>query len=66
MDYPACSMICAAEALGRLAVGAQAMGLDWRDFLPADQRPDLVPWDAWQTATKLHGKRVWRTTKTTI
>lgn len=63
-DFPACSQQCAAEAFARIVIGAEAYGLDWKDLLPRDQRPDLVPWDAWQAGTRLNGKKHWRKVKT--
>ena len=63
-DFPACSLICAAEILARMENEAVIRGWDLRDYLPQDQRPDEVPWDAWQAATKLHGKNQWRKIRT--
>lgn len=63
-DWPACSQVCAAEAFARMVLGAQARGMDWKSLLPWDQRPDTVPWKAWQAATKLQGKNHWRRTRT--
>ncbi len=61
---PVCSQMCAVEALARVEIGCVVMGLDWRDFLPQDQRPDKVPWPAWEAAMKLNGKAHWRKIKT--
>lgn len=60
INVPACSLQCAGEILLRIMMEATIRGWDWKDYLPDDKRPDQVPWDAWQSATKLHGKKHWR------
>ena len=60
VQSPCCTQACAEGVLTRLEAESKLTGNDWRDRLPADQRPDLIPWDAWQAATRLHGKKQWR------
>lgn len=65
-DEPAvCSLMCAAQVLKDIEHEAKLRGWDWREYLPANRRPDLVPWDAYQAASRLkNGKKAWRRTTT--
>lgn len=51
----ACSIRCGSLIVERLIDA----GADLSALLPGNQRPDLVPWDAWQAATKINGKKQW-------
>lgn len=63
-EAPVCSLVCAAKVLADIEHEAKLRGWDWREYVPSNRRPDLVPWDAWQAATRLKGKGSWRTALT--
>lgn len=56
-DSFACSLQCAQIIMTRVMYIARERGMELRELLPPEWRPDLIPWDSWTAACKLDGKR---------
>lgn len=58
-DGLACSLFCAQLIMHRVFAVAAEHGWDLRDLLPDEWRPDAIPWDTWQAAVRIGGRKTW-------